>query len=76
VLAARFLSLEMLGGTRVIFPPLLLISPLYPKESCWEIRLGVKALHSASFGDDLIFNVSYAGGDVSYAGGDNIYWPL
>jgi hypothetical protein len=26
-----------------------LVSPLYPKESCWEIRLGVNALYSTSF---------------------------
>ena len=48
MLAADFVSLEVLGGTRVIVLPLLLISPLYSEESCWEIRLGVKALHSAS----------------------------
>ena len=42
MLAADFVSLEVLGGTRVIFPPLLLIFPLYSEESCWEIRLGVE----------------------------------
>jgi|TARA_B110000914_G_scaffold94969_1_gene83448 hypothetical protein len=34
----------------------LLISPLYSEESCWEIRLRVKALYSTSFGNDVIFN--------------------
>ena len=42
MLAADFVSLEVLGGTRVIVLPLLLIFPLYSEESCWEIRLGVE----------------------------------